>query len=135
MDIVSAVTIAIKKGEKFLLIASLNGRGESFLWQFPHGRFKESINGNLNGTAMRVLENIVTSAKHSDLQIDYLGSYLHKKQDEIVIGYNFLIENFEGEVKAENFKWAERGEIEKGTDNIEIDQNTLIFLELNDELL
>lgn len=136
MNLVSIVAVAIKKGKKFLIVARYAGRHKKPIWQFPSGEFEENSNGNLDDTIKRILREIIADFQQNTSRIDYLGSYVRKRQDKIFIGYNFLIENFEGVIKSENFKWVGKKEIKKGRiKNIEVGQNTLIFLKLNKEFL
>jgi len=122
--VISIVTIAIKKNEKFLLLKD-NKRD---VWRFPSKKFDENLNGNLDDTVKRMLGAIIDLKRE---EIDYLGSFLRKKNNRIFIGYNFLIEEFESNILPKVYKWGAREEIE----NIKLDKNTSTFLKLHSDLI
>lgn len=124
MKIVSAITVAISKKGKFLLLKY----SKNDVWGFPYEEFDGNLNGSLDDTVRRALKVV---ADLTQQKIDYLGSFLRKEKSRILIGYNFSIENFEGTVLAKTCKWLTKAEMEK----IELDKNTLTFLKLHKELL
>jgi hypothetical protein len=129
MKIVSSVTIAVKKNGKFLLLKVSKGN----VWGFPSKEFNENLNGNLDDTVKRLLKTVTDLHQ----KIDYLGSFLRKEKNQILIGYNFLIENFEDEfedefeIKSKPYMWADRNEIECA----KLDKNTLTFLKLHSDFV
>ena len=124
MKIVSAITVAINKEGKFLLLKD----GKSGGWGFPYEEFDGNLNGSLDDTVKRALKIV---ADLTEQKIDYLGSFLRKEKTRILIGYSFLIENFEGTILPKTYKWLTKNEMEK----IKLDKNTLTFLKLNKELV
>lgn len=122
--IVSLVTIAIMRDEKLLLLKN----GKSEFWMFPSKKFNDNLNGNLDDTVKRALGNFtdLTSKK-----LDYLGSFIRKTDNEVIIGYNFLIENFDGRILPKSYKWVTKNEIE----NIRLDKNTSVFLKIHNDLI
>ena len=130
MNLVSVITVAIKRGDEFLIVSKQSGSDDDVVWGFPFEEFKENVIGNLRDTITRVLESIAGNLKNAS-GVEYLGSYLRELEENIHVGYDFLVENFEGDVSAESFRWVKLTEIR---DTV-IDQNTKIFLELNDDLL
>lgn len=125
MRLLSIVTIAIKQQENFLFISKRISDGEVW-WGFPSSEFEENLNGDLDDSVNRVLKEFLNK-NESRSKVEYLGSHIQKDQENILIGYHFLLENFRGMLKTKDFKWARVSEIE----NMEIDDNTLIFLRLN----
>ena len=124
MKIVSAITVAINKEGKFLLLK----HDKTGVWGFPYEEFDGNLNGNLDDTVKRALKIV---ADLTEQKIDYLGSFLRKEKTRILIGYSFLIENFKGSVLPKTHKWLTKNEME----NIKLDKNTLTFLKLNKELV
>ena len=124
MKIVSAITVAINKKGKFLLLKC----SKNDVWRFPYEEFNGNLNGNLDDTVKRALK---VDADLTKQKIDYLGSFLRKEESRILIGYNFSIENFKGPVLPKMYKWLTKNEMEK----IKLDKNTLTFLKLNKELV
>jgi len=123
----SVVTVAIKKNQKFLLLKD----EKSGAWYFPSEEFDDNLNGNLDDTVKRVVRAVTDLILE---EIDYLGSFIKKERDRILIGYNFSIEDFEGALLANPHKWLTKNEIE----NIKldkIDENTLTFLKLHKDLI
>lgn len=123
MKIVSSVIIGIKKGGKFLLLKD----NKNNVWHFPHGEFDENLNGNLDNTVKRILKPVVGRGSLQDADVDYLGSFLRKENGRVLIGYDFLIENFDGEIIAKNHKWVDKGELK----SMKVDKITSTFLKIN----
>ncbi len=124
MKIVSAITVAINKEGKFLLLK----HDKNNVWGFPYEEFDGNLNGSLDDTVKRALKIV---ADLTEQKIDYLGSFLRKEKTRILIGYSFLIENFKGSILPKTHKWLTKNEMEK----IKLDKNTLTFLKLNKELV
>lgn len=121
-QIASVITVAVKKNQKFLLLRG----NKKDVWGFPSEGFDDNLNGNLDGTVKRMLKTITDLHQN----IDYLGSFLREEGSHILIGYNFLIENFEGKI-FEHQKWVAKDEIA----SIELDKNTSTFLKLHKDLI
>jgi len=121
--ITSIITVAIKKNQKFLLLKD----SKKNVWKFPSGEFDDNLNGNLDDTIKRILKAVTDSHQN----IDYLGSFLRKERNRILIGYNFSIEGFEGKIFSDHYKWVVKNEIE----DIKLDENTSTFLKLHKDLI
>jgi len=121
--ITSIITVAIRKNQKFLLLKD----SKKNVWKFPSGEFDDNLNGNPDDTGKRILKTVTDSHQN----IDYLGSFLKEEKSRILIGYNFLIENFEGKIFPDQYKWATKDEIA----SIELDKNTSTFLKLHEDLI
>ena len=134
MKLVSVLTIAIKQDKKFLVVGRQT-TGTGGVWGFLSAEFEENLNGNLDDTLKRMLGKTF-SHWQSVSGIEYLGSYIQETGGKILIGYDFLIENFEGELNLENFRWLEQDSFVSGAaDNPELDKNTKNFLKLNGDVL
>jgi len=146
-EIASVVMIAIKEDDKILLFKD----EKSGFWKLPSEEFDDALNGDLDNTVKRTLKNflgksITAKAPYEILgdinkiyeKIEYLGSFLKKKNDKILIGYSFLVENPDFEsgtrdaIKHVDAEWFRKEEIEKGRiENTKVDKNTLIFIKIN----
>ncbi len=128
MKLFSRITVAIKRGDRYLIIPK---NEEKVMWGFPHEIFEEALNGNLNDTLKRILENVVTDVRQSTNKLDYLGAIIKKDEDSIFIDYSFLLDGLGVSIKAKNFKWVERNELR----TFELDSNTSTFLKVNKDFL
>jgi hypothetical protein len=88
MELVSVVTIAVKKGGKIMLVEKGGGR-----WGFPSAEFDKALNGSLDDIVRRCLLAISPAAQKTR----HLGSFLRKEDGRLVVAYNFLIEDLEGD--------------------------------------
>jgi hypothetical protein len=134
MKLVSLMRVAIKKGGKYLVV-SRKKPGLVLVWGLPSEEFSETLNGNLEDTLKRMLKKISSDWKSSS-GIEYLGSYIQKIGGKIVVGYDFLIENFEGVVEVENFRWLETDDFTfDNVGGLTFDENTENFFKLNSDVI
>lgn len=134
MKLVSLIRVAIKKGGRYLVVVHKRP-GQGVVYGLPSEEFKENLNGNLEDTLKRVLRKISSDWK-SLSGIEYLGSYIQETGERIIVGYDFLIENFEGAVDAEDFKWVEIVDfVFDGKSVLTFDKNTESFFKMNSDVI
>ena len=135
MDLVSVVTIRIRKGGKTFVVFSrddVNKKGNAKI-SFPSGSFNESLNGNLTETVHRVLKKFVKMDK-VECKIEYLGSYIKNAPKTIEVGYNYQINDFSGSPIVRDYDWIDDDVLAKHNESgLEVDDNVRIFLKVNKE--
>lgn len=140
MKLASVVTIAVKRGDEFLLLKVGGGLGANgdTVWGFQCGEFDGNLNGNLNDTIKRVLRKTLLDdpkVAEATKEIEYLGGYIRNGENKVFVGYNFLIENFEGRIGAGDFRWVGKDELDTLDGVGMLDETTSIFLKFHDDMI
>jgi len=126
MKIEEGVILAVKRGEKFLLLKRAEKTFKG-IFEFPMGKIEEK-NSGIEHAAWRELQE-ETGLYPSKLE--YLGSFERKEENKILIFHAFLVEKFVGKIKLSEehskFFWLTKKEIlKKPSEEISIDTMTLL---------
>ncbi len=126
METIYGPIIAVKFGERLLLLKRANGDSNGGLWEFPTETF-EDTDLTIHATAERGLKE-ETGLEARDMK--YLGDARKKEGDKILIGYAYVAHSSSNGVKLskehDEYRWVKKCELA----NYELDKNTLAFLEL-----
>jgi len=130
--IISIITIAIKNGDRFLLMKKTKP-DLKISYGFLSENFDENLNGDLDDTVKRVLNKILNDVDNlfPDF-LYYIGSFMRVVEDIVSICYDFVFDlKFDANVLGNNYMWVPKSELSE----IELDQKTNLFLEMHDDLL
>ena len=129
--IISIITIAIKNGDRFLLMKKTKP-DLKISYGFLSENFDENLNGDLDDTVKRVLNKILNDV--DTLPPDflyYIGSFIRVVGDIVFICYDFVFDLKSDNIIGDNCMWASKSEFSE----IELDQKTNLFLEMHKDLL
>ncbi len=119
LKMISGAIIAVKHSNKLLLLRRShcrirqNQKGkERVMWEFPTGKFNAAANGSMDDTALRELkEETGLTAK----RIKYLGSFIRREGEKILIGYAYAATAYTDKIKLSeehtSYMWATKEEI------------------------
>ena len=121
----SIVRIAVKKDGKILLIRS-GGKAKGS-WRIPYRKFNSKINGNLESTVGRILEE--DYGKRDDMleSLYYIGSYIQKRGTDVSVVYDLVMNCTTGLPAMTGRKWTDLDSVM----HMNIDDTTRNFMEMH----